>query len=160
MAKPKLQVELIPGPSWTTNVRKLLSRSGWEKIRQETLEKYDEACGICGSRKKPLHCHERWSYDEKKRIQNLEGFQCVCRMCHFVIHFGLSEVLADEGRLNLQAIIKHCLNVNNWDRTQFEKHRKAATAQYLKRSQVTWNIVVSKSGFEPLLNQARKKVSP
>jgi hypothetical protein len=68
--KLKLKIELVPKTSWYNNLRNLLPRSVWDKIRKETFDYYNHKCGICGAEGK-LNCHEIWEFDDKNATFNL-----------------------------------------------------------------------------------------
>ena len=94
------------------------------------------ACAAAGR----LNCHEAWSYDEERRIQKLMGFHAVCNMCHHVTHFGLAQILARQGHLDLEAVVKHFLKVNDVERERFEAHKTEAFRLWRERSNHEWQI--------------------
>ena len=61
----KLTIELVPKTSWFTNLRSLVSKEQWDKIRNKVYWKAGYKCEICGSKgpKWPVECHEIWHYD-------------------------------------------------------------------------------------------------
>lgn len=79
-----------------------------------------------------------WKYDDKKNIQKLEGFKAICRMCHSIKHFGMSQVLALRGYLNLNDIIKHFCKVNGVSWEVFDKHKENAFFKWKERSSHKW----------------------
>ena len=133
----KLTINLIPESCWKANLYKSIPEDEWEKISKEVLDKADNACEICGSKKKVV-CHEVWQYEDKKNIQKLKGFRAICRECYAVENFGLSQVLAMKGYLNLNEVIKHFCNVNGvtWD--DFNEHREEEFAKQRERSEKKW----------------------
>ena len=114
-----------------------MSESKWNEISQDVIRKADNACEICGSEKKVV-CHEVWQYDDKQHIQKLKGFKAICRMCYAVKHFGMSQVIAMKGYLNLNEVIKHFCKVNgvSWD--DFNKHKEKEFAKHRERSSHKW----------------------
>jgi 5-methylcytosine-specific restriction endonuclease McrA len=98
----KLTIELVPQTSWFKSMREIVSRSVWDKIRNQAYASSNQACVICGYTEGRLNCHEIWEYDDQKHIQKLIGFIALCDMCHHVKHIGKARVLADEGKLNYE----------------------------------------------------------
>ena len=96
-ASLKLQIELVPGSCWWTNVRSNLTQSQWDKIRKPVYANANFLCEICGERgtKHPVECHEVWIYNDKSLIQKLDHFQSLCPLCHEVKHIGLAELLGN-----------------------------------------------------------------
>ncbi len=47
----------------------------------------------------------------------------LCEKCHLVKHFGMAGILASEGKINLEDLIKHFMKVNSCDRRTFEEHK-------------------------------------
>jgi hypothetical protein len=146
----KLKVDLIPEPCWYKNVRKMIERSIWNEIREAVLFEQGNECGICTSRQDP-HCHELWEYDLDGCIQTLTGFAVVCKMCHFVIHYGLTRMLVAEGKLkNADPVIKHFMKVNGVKRRVFDEHVAEADQIFSERSKANvnrkWTMALGKYG--------------
>ena len=59
-------------------------------------------------------------------------------MCHHVKHIGLARILANEGRLDYNEVIKHFCKVNNCSEKEFEKHRVVSFEVWEKRSKYEW----------------------
>ena len=135
--KLKLTIDLIPESCWKTNLHKSIPEVEWEKISKDVLEKSGNACEICCSKEKVV-CYEKWHYDDKKLIQKLKGFRAICRDCYAVEHFGISQVLAMKGYLNLNEVIKHFCNVNGvtWD--DFNEHKEKEFTKHRERSEKKW----------------------
>lgn len=135
----KLEMDLVPRTSWTMSLRNSMPRSAWDRLRKEVHARNGFKCQICGSKEK-LNCHEHWAFDDKTRIQKLVGLGTICNMCHHVAHFGRSVQLHVAGHLDIEAVIRHFLNVNGCDRATFEKHSKAALALFEERSKYKWRV--------------------
>jgi hypothetical protein len=130
----RLTIELVPEPCWYANMRKAMSTSQWDRLRRQVYAEYDHKCEVCGVHPEQLNCHERWSYDDRKHVQRLEGFIALCDWCHHVKHIGLAGLLADEGRLDYEQLIAHFTRVNECSREAFEEYRKAAFKEWERRS--------------------------
>lgn len=135
----KLEAELVPKTSWFNNMRKVVPKTEWDKIRKRTYAKYEHRCGICGFKGR-LNCHEMWHYDDRNYVQKLEGFIALCGLCHHVKHLGFAEILASRGELDYEEVVKHFMEVNNCERTTFEEHKSAVFKQWRQRSQHQWEV--------------------
>jgi len=135
----KLPIDLIPESSWGKNLRTMMGRSRWDRLRATVLAEQGNVCAICSSSRK-LQCHEVWEFDDKKGVQRLRGFQASCSLCHLASHFGLAQNLALQGHLDLDNVIAHSLQVNGVSMKQFEKHKTAAFALWNKRSKRKWKL--------------------
>ena len=85
-----------------------------------------------------MNLHERWHYDDLNNVQKLEGFILLCRMCHNVKHIGLTGILANEGKLDYNEVVRHFCKVNNCSKKEFEEHVNNAFMVWKKRSQCQW----------------------
>jgi len=139
MKELKLTMELIPSTSWFNNFREVVPRPVWDNIRRQAYTQYNHKCDICGAEGR-LNCHEIWEYDDKKHIQKLAGFIALCDLCHHVKHFGLANILAGEGKLNLEEVVEHFVKVNKCDKSAFESHIDQAAAKWRERSQYDWKV--------------------
>ncbi len=129
----RLEIELVPSPCWYSNMRKVMTQAQWDKLRKQVYAEYGHRCGICGAHGQ-LNCHERWSYDDERHIQTLEGYIALCTMCHHVKHIGLAGILASEGKLDYEQVVQHFCTVNSCTREDFELHRSRAFDQWRERS--------------------------
>lgn len=133
----RLTIELVPQTCWYSNMRKVLSRTQWDRLRRQVYAAYNHRCGICGATGR-LECHEIWHYDDEKHIQTLQGFIALCEWCHHVKHIGLSRILANQDKLDYARVVAHFMQVNDCDRETFERHRKQAFEQWEERSGFEW----------------------
>lgn len=140
-----LTIELVPQTSWYNNLRQVLSKEAWDKIRKETYAEYKYRCGICHAKGR-LNCHEIWEYDEKNHIQRLAGFIALCDLCHHVKHIGHASILASKGKLDYERVVENFMKVNKCDRKTFEKQKQMAFDQWHKRSQEEWHVDLGKYG--------------
>jgi hypothetical protein len=97
----------------------------------------NDICAICGAGGR-LNCHEVWDYDDMRHVQKLMGFQAVCTLCHHMAHFGKAQLLAAQGRIDLDAVIRHFLEVNRVGHDVFESHKAAAFRTWRERSLHPW----------------------
>ncbi len=150
----KLRIELVPSTSWYNNLRKVLPKSDWDKIRKKAYAKYGYRCSICGAKGR-LNCHEVWEYDDKKHIQKFLGFIVLCGMCHHVKHIGLVGILTSEGKLDYETVVKHFMKVNNCDGKTFKEHKESAFDEWRKRSRHEWHVDLGE--YENIIQGASKK---
>ncbi len=139
MQQLKLSIELVPSTSWYNNLRKVVTKEEWNKIRRKSYKDAGHKCAICGAKGK-LNCHEVWSYNDETHVQKLEGFTALCDLCHHVKHIGLSGILAMKGELDMEEVIEHFMKVNSSDRKTFESHRNAAFKEWEERSTHDWQV--------------------
>ena len=69
----RLAIELVPETCWYSNLRDVLPRPIWDKLRRQVYALSGYRCGVCGAHG-ALNCHEVWRYDDTTHIQYLEGF--------------------------------------------------------------------------------------
>ena len=133
----RLSIELIPSSMWYANLRSVLPRKDWDKIRRACYRKARYHCEICGGQgpKHPVECHERWDFDSTHQIQKLLGTIALCPACHEVKHFGLTGVRGKQDRAK-----RHLMHVNNWDLMTCVEHINAAFAEFEIRSQQEWQL--------------------
>jgi hypothetical protein len=135
----RLIAELVPQTVWYSSLYRLLPPGVWNKLRDGIIAENGRQCQICGETWGKMNLHERWSYDDQKCLQKLEGFILLCTMCHHVKHIGLAGILADQGKLDYNDVIAHFCKVNACSVDDFTKHVEAAFATWKKRSQHQWN---------------------
>jgi hypothetical protein len=134
----KLTAELVPSTVWYSSLYRLLPSDVWNSIRNEIIAKNGRKCQICGETIGTMNLHEIWNYDDVNYIQKLYGFILLCRMCHHVKHIGLAGILANEGKLDYNEVIRHFCKVNNCSEKEFNEHVKDAFRIWEKRSQHPW----------------------
>lgn len=135
----RLTSELVPEGVWYANLRKLVPKKEWDRIRKAAYAAQDNRCAICGAEGR-LNCHEVWEYDDAKRLQRLTGFVALCTMCHHVKHLGMASILAHQGHLDYEAVVQHFMDVNGCDRKTFEDYRTRVFDQWQERSRHEWSV--------------------
>jgi len=133
----KLKIEPRPVSTWGITLANRLPRKEWDDIRQQVYREADYTCRVCGTNTSKLHCHELWIFDDRRRIQRLVGFQCLCELCHDVKHFGRSKQVY--SRKYVDKLVRHWCKVNKKTRRDFniyekkilELNRKRADRQYI-----------------------------
>jgi len=111
----KLTIEPIPQGNWGISLAHVLPSPVWDKLRREVYDRAKRQCEVCGNTSKRLHCHEEWSYDERKKTQKLVRLRCLCELCHDVKHWGKTIVEVHTGKKPssyLDELEKHFCKVN------------------------------------------------
>jgi len=139
----KLGMDLVPKTCWHESLRKRMRRSEWDKLRRKVCADQAGICAICGGEGR-LQCHEKWRYDDAGHTQTLVGFHAVCNMGHHVMHFGMAQILAEQGHLDLGAVIHHFMKVNHVGREAFQAHQEEAFRVYRERSKHVWKVDLGK----------------
>jgi len=134
----KLTAELVPSTVWYSSLYRLLPREVWNSIREGIIAEKGRECEVCDEVNGKMNLHEIWSYDDAKHIQRLDGFILLCEMCHHVKHIGLAGILANEGKLVYDEVIKHFCSVNGCSEKDFHEHVRNAFMVWEKRSQHEW----------------------
>ena len=157
----KLEIEMIPGTSFGNNLRKMMKKSQWDKIRKMVYEKCNNCCAICGAKKGVdcdiLNAHEVWEFNDDTKTQKLANIIAVCNNCHNCIHYGRTTRVAIE-EINFGLIIKtikHYIKVNNCSLIHFLADKNYATHIWQKRSSHKWKLDISylkDIGFEEVYN--------
>ncbi|NCO97290.1 MAG: HNH endonuclease [Candidatus Aenigmarchaeota archaeon CG_4_10_14_0_8_um_filter_37_24] len=147
----KLYVELVPKTCWYENLRKVLPKKEWDKIRKDAYSKAGHKCEICGVSGR-LNCHEIWEYDDENNIQSLKGFQALCDDCHMIKHIGFVNIQISKGvwlETKLVDLAKHFIRVNNVGSDEFKKHVDNAFDVWEKRSRKKWKTNLGEYGKKP-----------
>jgi hypothetical protein len=131
-------MELVPSTVWESSLYRLMPREIWNRIRGHFIEENGRKCQVCGETTGIMNLHEIWNYDDSKHIQKLKGFILLCKMCHHVKHIGLAGILAEEGKLDYNEVMRHFCKVNNCSEKEFEKHKEEAFETWEKRSKFEW----------------------
>lgn len=135
----KLEIEPIPSQNWGISLAHLLPKKVWDSLRREVYELSDYTCSICGSTERQLHCHERWKYNDKRRYQILVGFQCLCRYCHAIKHWGRTVAVTEDREL-LSVLVEHFCKVNNCSVGDLDSHREKVSEIVRRRSRYNYKI--------------------
>lgn len=85
-----LTIELVPSSCWYKNVRSNVSAFTWDRLQTSTAAASGHRCSVCGGvgPRHPVECHEVWTFDDRLRLQRLDGLVALCPDCHRVKHIG------------------------------------------------------------------------
>lgn len=133
----KLTVELVPSTTWFVNLRSILTRSEWDKVRKGRYKKAKNRCEVCGGQgpKWPVECHEVWHYNDNTKQQTLTGLVALCPDCHKVKHLGLALIKGwyDES-------VKHFCKINNLSQSEAEIYIAKVFDTHNYRSKFEWVV--------------------
>jgi hypothetical protein len=138
----KLAIEPKPASTWGKTLANLWPPNEWADIRQQVYREADYECIICKTKNQQLHCHEVWRYDYKKGIAHLSGFECICKICHDVKHFGRSQVVYPKSYVN--SLIVHWCKVNKRTRSDFAAYLDEVHEISSKRANIYWIVKVGR----------------
>jgi len=161
-----LPIGLIPRPLGTKNLRNLLGKSRWTKLRRANLPTplRCDVCNLLVRHSSELHAHEVWKYFArcKPAIAKLNQITFLCKTCHGCAHFswdlnaiyGLKTERFEAElaclKKRIEQVILHYCRVNKISRKSFDRHLKYANAQ-LKRLSKIQNWIFDWGAFEPLV---------
>lgn len=132
-----LNIELVPKSCFYNNLRNNSSKFEWDIIRKKSYSDAGFKCAICKADSK-LNCHEKWEYDDKNKIQKLNGFIALCNDCHSIKHIGFSKLQSEKGFLDFDKLILHFCKVNNCNKEIFLKHESDAWKTWHERNKHKW----------------------
>lgn len=143
----KLTIQLVPSTAFGQNIRTILTKKQWNYIRNFVYGKYYNLCSICGADDKGLEAHENWLYE--KGTQKLTDIVAVCRACHQVHHFGLSEL---QGKR--KQTLAHLIKINNLSKKEAEKYIEKSFQEWAERSKIKWKLDIKylEENFKGILN--------
>lgn len=138
----KLRVEMVPSQLWGENLRAVLTRTEWNRLRDGTLQKEGLKCSVCGreAESRDLNCDEVWKYDRKAHVATLVGLRIVCRVCHLVKHLGKAALLAFDGRMEFTDLVLHFMSVNDCNYATFERHLARTNRKEGEHPRRKWRV--------------------
>ena len=140
--KLKLAIEPRPISTWGVTLASLLPKKDWDQIRHQCYREADYTCTICGEQERQLHAHEKWKFDDKRKIQRLVDVQCCCVLCHDVYHFGRSsQVYSSKYQ---QELINHWCKVNKLTKADFQVHLAQIREINQKRVKIFYVVKVGR----------------
>ena len=137
-----LTIEPIPISTWGISLANRLDKEEWDEIRHKVYKNAKYRCQICGAAGTTLHCHEVWKFDDRRKIQRLVGFLCLCELCHDVKHFGRS--IEVKGKAYVERLIKHWCRMNNKSEKDFYLYERKVFELNKKRSEKFYMVKVGR----------------
>ena len=138
---PYIRPWMVPQALWGRNLRALLAKEDWDRIRKDAYARAGSRCRVCGGRgpKWPVEADEGWHYDDATRVQTLKGVIALCPDCHAVRHWGktMSAGRQDEA-------LAWMMEVNGWTRAAATRCADEAMEQWHERSAYSdWRCDIS-----------------
>ncbi|MBQ7369653.1 MAG: HNH endonuclease [Clostridia bacterium] len=134
----KLEFELVPEECWYANLRSILSPTDWDVVRRYAYKNAGGRCEICGASGR-LEAHEKWSYDDKKALQKLEGVVALCHKCHLVKHIGRTQLVGKEPEA-----MEQFMKVNRCSQMDYHDALAKANLEYRRRNKIEgWSTDIS-----------------
>lgn len=141
----RLLPDLLPEQVWGSNLRGILTRDEWDRLRIPVCERAGNRCEVCGDaahdptsgRPRRPDCHELWSFEihGDRFVQRLAGMIALCLRCHSCQHVGLAEI-----RGELALVRTQLAKVNNWNPTEIQTALDRAYGTYLGRLGLAWDL--------------------
>lgn len=138
---PYLRPWMVPQALWGRNLRALLAKDDWDRIRKDAYARSGLRCRVCGGRgpKWPVEADEGWQYDDTARVQTLKGVISLCPDCHGVRHWGKTTT---DGRQN--KALAWMAELNGWTRAEAQRCADDAMDQWQDRSRFQdWKCDIS-----------------
>ena len=133
----KLNFQLVPDGCQGTNLRSVLPREQWDRLRRAAYRRAGNRCAICGAEGR-LEAPEVWEYDDERHIQRLADIIAVCPACHAVIHIGRTSLLGREAEAQ-----EHFKKVNGATQSEYHKALGEANRIHAERSRHEWLTDIS-----------------
>ena len=133
----------LPSSTHYYNLRKVLPRSKWDKLRKLTYERANFTCELCNSKPKRLEAHEMWYFDFKNKIQYLQRMIALCYKCHSLQHTMLLKLQHDKGFRNADYVVSHFNKIAK-QKVTFTQFFAIGNAVQQELEKFVWDVVVYK----------------
>ena len=136
--KYKLDFEFVPEECWFSNLRSVLCQGDWDRVRRAAYARAGGRCVVCGARGR-LEAHEKWSYDDERRLQKLEDVVALCGACHAVKHVSRSYLVGKGDTVEAQF-----KKVNGVSQSEYHEALGAANEEYKRSNAIEgWTTDIS-----------------
>ena len=142
----RIRSNLLPPGTHGSNIRAIVDKQTWDRLRIPVAETAQMACEICGSpstrngRTLRPDCHEKWVFEFRAGtpVQRLERLIALCPACHQVQHSGLARIQGLEGE-----VIAHLQRVNGWSRQSAVQDLIRASERCRALDRYEWDLDLS-----------------
>lgn len=140
----KLTVELIPKTCAASNIRTLIPKKYWDKLRKKSYKDAELKCEICSGKgteqgyRHDLECHEVWEYNVGLRVQKLIGLMALCPLCHQSKHIGRAKYIGKKAEVE-----KHMKKVNGITKRRLDEYLEEQFTRYAEHSRIRWKLDLS-----------------
>lgn len=137
---PYLQPRPVPLPLWGWNLRSLLERQDWNRIRRDAYVASGRCCRICGGvgEHHPVEADEIWVCDDDACVQSLSTVCAICPSCHGVRHWGRTAMLGNE-----RVALAHMAYVNRLSIHECQHLIDARMKEWAQRSTQEWTLDIT-----------------
>jgi hypothetical protein len=138
-----LFIDLIPSKCWFSNVRTTVHSTDWDRLRKHIYARAVNCCECCGASPFTsdgirLEAHERWHYDDKKKVQKLMRLVALCNTCHRSTHFGPASILGKR-----EEATQHLKQVRGFTDSEVKLHIANAFSLWRERSSHNWELDIT-----------------
>lgn len=143
-----LYPDLLPSNVWGSNLRGILSRGEWDRLRMPVAEAADMCCEVCKQPSRNAQtrtirtpdCHELWHFESvgDRKVQRLLRLIALCVECHQVQHIGLAQLKNQMWQVRAQL-----KRVNRWNDDQVDAAIRGAEDRWRWRGQHQWDLDLS-----------------
>lgn len=137
--------DMLPENVWGSNLRGILSRADWDRLRIPVCESAGNRCEVCGQpgydpdngRPRRPDCHELWHFEVStgSAVQRLTRLIALCPNCHRIQHAGRAAV-----RGELSMVVEQLRVVNAWNDSEIRLALDNADKRYRWRRQFSWDL--------------------
>lgn len=143
-----LKPKALPSNAHGYNLRQILPKTEWDRLRKKVYAAASYKCELCGS-EKSLEAHEMWVFDFENKVQVLDGLVALCMHCHRIQHALLLALQVDQGIAHDDYMIVHFNKLTNQKLT-LQQFYAQANKNFAELEQIEWDVYASKT-FEELL---------
>lgn len=140
--------DMLPENVWGSNLRGILSKADWDRLRIPVCEAAGNRCEVCGQpgydpdagRPRRPDCHELWHFEviAGLAVQRLARLIALCPDCHRVQHAGRASV-----RGELSMVVSQLRAVNSWADHEVRLALDNADERYRWRRRFDWDLDLS-----------------
>jgi len=139
----KLTIEFIPEKTWGKSLAQLLPKKQWDYIRKLVYKRERYSCQVCQATNCEVHCHEQWTYNDRKHLQILTGLICLCVDCHNIKHWGRTIKAVHDGELTSvykTFLVQHFCDMNSCSEKDMTAYVVKMGTQNMARSKYQYRI--------------------
>lgn len=144
----RLSVRPVPEPLWGVNLRTILGKYRWSKLRSSLIQERGLTCETCGKaleKSRQIQAHEEWSYatSTTPAVAKIERIVLDCWHCHACEHFLRTRNMHAFGDIEdnvVEEVISHFCRVNGISGEDFDRHLEASSAEWRRLSELDWAV--------------------
>lgn len=143
----RIRSDLLPPSTWGSNIRGLVDKETWNRLRVPVCDAANNRCEICrafshndhGRLQRP-DCHEKWVFTATggRYVQRLERLIALCRDCHRVQHSGRARTGGKE-----HLVVMQLCRVNGWSEAQAYADLDRSAEHCARLDRYAWDLDLS-----------------